>query len=1030
MKCPKCQHENPPESAYCGKCATPLRPNVTETLQTPIHELTTGQTFAGRYQIIEELGHGGMGRVYKVHDTKVGEKIALKLIRPEVASDKDTIERFSNELRLARRIGHRNVCKMFDIGEAAGARFITMEYVHGEDLKSMIHMSGSLSLGMLLSVAKQVCEGLAEAHGLGVVHRDLKPQNIMIDKNGNAKIMDFGIARSVREKGITGPSVMIGTPEYMSPEQAEAKDVNHRSDIYSLGVILYEMATSRVPFEGETALSVAMKHKGEAPRPPKELNPGLPDDLSGVILKCLEKDKAKRYQSASDVRSELERIEKGLPTTEKILPSARSTSRQITVSFSPKKIIVPGLIGLAVVAAGIVILSVLPRKRIATPASARPTVAVVNFENKTGDKALDNWSTGIRDLLIMDLNQSRFLDVLTDSDIYGVLKKLDLADASAYSTADLVRIADEGGAQYTVNGSFLKAGDQIVINATCRKPHSREGLSPVQVAGGNFDEIMPKIREITRKIKADLNLTATQLAADVDQSIGDIASPSAEAWAYYVESRRHHFRIEYADAIRLLRKAVAIDPEFIMAYWALRSASQNILDYPEARKYEAKALELIQNRPERISEKDRNVIELEHYYWNRPEPDWAKSLEAGRKNLALYPDHPRINYTMACIFGDIEEWDEALKHYEKCISTKFRFGAAYSQIADVYRAINMPDKAQEVLEKYLREIENNAFGRRELAYLHLGQNRLDLAAKELEAAETLAPDDYSNRVLRASWLVRKGDLAEAEAAYRALVGEKTPAARYSGYRGLGNLLILEGRDRELIKIVAPLAEQFKKSGLPDLERTCHESLARAYLISGRTEAARNECRKAFAIDTGNTDFGNKRSVIHLRGLIHLASNRIDEAEITAGELKAFIEKGLNKKAIRLYDHLMGAIELKRKNFSRAVEYLERAERSLPYGRYEKAAWILDTLALTYFSSGDLEKAREKYEHITALTTGRLSYGDIYARAFYRLGQIHEKLGDKAKARENYAKFLELWKDADPGFSEVEDARKRLEVLGK
>ena len=362
IKCPKCRFENPDDTNFCGKCATPLPSSreidisQTKTLLPPRIDLSPGTVFASRYQVIEELGHGGMGKVYKVFDKETNSKVALKLVKPEVAADRNTIERFRNELKVARDISHKHICRMYDLGREADNYFITMEYVSGEDLRGLIRKTKRLDIGTAISIAKQVCEGLVEAHRLGVVHRDLKPSNIMIDREGDAKIMDFGIARSLRTKGITGPGAVIGTLEYMSPEQVDGKEADQRADLYSLSIILYEMVTGMVPFEGETAFAIGLKHKSEPPENPKNLNPQIPDDLSRLILKGLEKDKEKRYQTAAEVLSELTGIEQRLPTTEKAIPIRKPlTSREITVKFSLRKLIIPA-IAVAAVALGAILL--------------------------------------------------------------------------------------------------------------------------------------------------------------------------------------------------------------------------------------------------------------------------------------------------------------------------------------------------------------------------------------------------------------------------------------------------------------------------------------------------------------------------------------------------------------------------------------------------------------------------------------------------------------------------------------------------
>ena len=382
MKCPRCQHDNPTETNYCGKCGMPLSIEggtavySPDTVKTLFQKVQTGTVIDNRYEVIDELGRGGMGTVYKVFDNKIKEKVALKLIRPEIALNDQTVERFRNEIKLARKITHGNICRLYDLGEEGPSLFITMEYIKGQDLKQMLKMASHSNAGTAVTVAKQICDGLVESHRLGVVHRDLKPQNVMIDTEGKIKIMDFGIARSLSSSGFTATGVLIGTPEYMSPEQAEGKGVDERTDIYSLGIILYEMVTKKVPFSGDTPLSVAIKHKDEIPADPREFNPETGEDLSRIILKCLEKDKNKRYQTAEDLLTDLTRIEQGIPTIEKVIPQRKiKTSKEIRFTRSPKRLLVPALIVIGAIVIGIAAWQLFFNKGGSDPRSVREGIS-------------------------------------------------------------------------------------------------------------------------------------------------------------------------------------------------------------------------------------------------------------------------------------------------------------------------------------------------------------------------------------------------------------------------------------------------------------------------------------------------------------------------------------------------------------------------------------------------------------------------------------------------------------------------------
>lgn len=1043
IKCQECNSEHPDGTSYCSNCGTNLsilesaQISRTVTAQAQREEITIGSTFAGRYQIIEELGKGGMGKVYRVLDKKLDEQVALKLIKPEVASDKKTLERFRNELKLARKISHRNVGRMYELMEDKGTHFITMEYVPGEDLRSFIRRSGQLAMGTVVRIGRQICEGLVEAHRVGVVHRDLKPNNVMIDKQGNVKILDFGIARSLDVKGLTDSGIVLGTPEYMSPEQAEGKEVDGRSDVYSLGVILYEMAAGRLPFEGKTPLSIAMKHKGERPKDPRELNPQAPMDLSQLILKCMEKEEERRYQSAEELLSDLEKVEKCIPTTERKVPKRKPiTSKEITVSFSLKKLFVPALVLTALIIAAVIILRLLPQKELITAPRIENSIAVISFKNQTGDKAYDYLQEAIPNLLITSLEQAGAQYVVTWERMDDLLKQLGKEDVEAIDRNLGFKICRMEGIGAIVLGSFIKAGEMFATDVKVLDVETKKLLKSASSKGeGEGSIIKTQIDELSREISRGIGLSEPSKEGSLPR-ITDVTTDSMEAYNYYLKGREAQSKLYWEDARKFYKKAVELDPSFATAYGYLANAYSWLGDTKARNEAYEKARALL----EKTSGREKLYLEasIALYFEGNP----VKYVNILNGIVEKYPREKRAYFSLGYYYQNRGKGDQAIEEYKKVLELDPNNGLTLNQLGYTFAEKENYEKAIEYFKRYASAYPADANPYDSIGEIYYLMGRLDDAAAKFKDAVDVKSDFYNsyNKIgyiyalkesypLAIDWIEQGYKVAQSP-------GRKADSLLWRAFihywLGRYEDALLE------LQEAANIAGTLKNRGMIIfIENSkgwiCYEK--------GQLELSQKYYKNWFdlCLESNPKDkISYQASYSIVLGLIDLKKGQIHSAKSKLTEAKSLqpnLEFDPNDRNRFMYCLLYGEIALAENQPERAVEVFKKLKPIR--ATYPTTGTIIsqnipflmrDILARGYQQEGKIDEAITEYKRLITFDSGGISRLLIHPKYHYRIAQLFKQKDWKDRALEHYEKFLNFWKNADPDILEIEDAKKMAAEL--
>jgi tetratricopeptide (TPR) repeat protein/tRNA A-37 threonylcarbamoyl transferase component Bud32 len=778
--------------------------------------LEIGQVIAGRFQILEMLGLGGMGAVYKAYDRDIDRIIALKCIRPELYNNQEIVQRFTQELLLARQIAHKNVIRIFDVRDSAGLKFITMEYLEGRDLGSLMDERGKLPASEAVAIIRQVCSGLAEAHAEGVVHRDLKPSNIMLEKNGRVVVMDFGLARAEENK-LTQTGAIMGTFQYMSPEQAKGEKADARSDIFTVGIIFYELLTGKTPYPSDSSIASLLKRTQEAAVPPSTIDPGIPRALNAIVCKCLERDVTRRYQSIDEVLGDLEATEQGRTASQ--LPSRRAGQAQRNRFWLLGAAV---LIALALSAGGFFAWKTSAGRTAAQPATV--SVLVADFTNHTGDPIFDDT---LEPMFNVALEGAPFINAYSRGDARKVAAKLpNPTNKLDEQSARLVGVRQ--GIGTVITGSLSRRGDGYKLSVEALDAQTGNTIASAEANAANKDGVLLAVPELVAPIRKALGDTTPE-SVQLEAARGTFTAASLEVVHQYGVAMEQQFAGKMEEAFQSFSRAAELDPNFARAYAGMAGTSGNLNRSQDAERYFKLALAHVDRMTERERYRTRAV-----YY--RKIGNLQKCVEENSELVRQYPADNLGHLNLANCYSDLRNMPKALEEGR--------------------RAVEISPKA--------------AMQRRNLALIAAYAGDLQTAEREAQAALQLNPSYEKAYLPLAYSQLLQGQLPQAADTYRRLEKVSRLGASFAA-SGLADIAFYEGRFADAVRILeegaasdqagtnllaaekiialayVQLSRGQKKPAVEAAERAKDSKKANIRFLAARVFAAAGETAKARAL---------------------------------------------------------------------------------------------------------------------------------------------------------------------------------------